>query len=63
MTMTVADLFAEIDKELESCTHCGGSGEMRVPKTYMTCPCCRGRVKFRPCKKCNGTGIKNANSN
>jgi len=42
---------------IDSCTQCGGAGEMPVPKTYMTCPCCRGREKFRPCKKCNGKGI------
>lgn len=39
------------------CTDCGGAGEMPVPKTYMTCPCCRGREKFRPCKRCNGKGV------
>jgi len=43
----------------EGCAQCGGSGEMRVPKTYMTCPCCWDREKFRHCKKCNGTGIVN----
>jgi DnaJ-class molecular chaperone len=50
------DRFKEAwDKE--ACIHCGGSGEARVPKTYMTCICCRGREKFRACKKCNGSGI------
>jgi DnaJ-class molecular chaperone len=44
-------------ENVDSCIHCGGSGEIRVPKTYMTCSCCRGREKFRACKNCNGTGI------
>ena len=43
---------------IDVCTQCGGSGEMRVPQTYMTCPCCRGRDKFRPCKACHGKGVE-----
>jgi DnaJ-class molecular chaperone len=43
---------------IDCCTECGGAGEVKVPKTHLTCPCCRGREKTRPCKKCNGTGIE-----
>lgn len=42
--------------QVDSCQHCGGAGEMPVPKTDMTCSCCYGREKFRPCKTCNGKG-------
>jgi len=48
---------------IDVCTQCGGSGEMRVPKTYMTCPCCRGRDKFRPCKACHGKGVEHIKTN
>ena len=40
------------------CTECGGAGVMPVPKTDMGCPCCQGREKERPCKKCNARGYQ-----
>lgn len=43
--------------DYDGCVNCGGSGEVAVPKTYMTCPCCKGRDKFRKCTKCNGKGV------
>lgn len=41
---------------VDECPACTGRGELPVPKTYMTCPCCRGREKIRPCRKCSGKG-------
>jgi DnaJ-class molecular chaperone len=43
---------------IDSCMECGGAGMMPVPKTYKTCPCCQGREKERPCKKCNTRGYQ-----
>lgn len=42
----------------EECEACGGAGGIPVPKTYMTCPCCREREKIRICKKCHGKGYE-----
>lgn len=41
---------------VKECMACNGIGELPVPKTYMTCPCCKGREKTRACRKCSGKG-------
>lgn len=48
----------KLEETLDECKACGGEGEMKVPKTYMTCPCCKGREKVRPCRYCSGKGVK-----
>lgn len=50
-------LRRELIEEKQECPACTGRGELPVPKTYMTCPCCRGREKIRACKKCHGKGF------
>jgi molecular chaperone DnaJ len=53
---------AEPGTKVETCTTCGGQGQVRVSQGFFsmqqTCPKCRGHGQFipKPCKKCNGEG-------
>lgn len=39
------------------CNTCGGSGEIQIPGSGKTCPCCFIKDKIKDCKECNGRGI------
>lgn len=52
----------------ETCTQCGGSGQVRMQQGFFTisrtCGTCsgQGRVVKNPCKKCRGTGLTSTSS-
>ena len=58
------------DGVIETCTQCGGRGQVRSVQNFMgmqmqsttTCPTCSGRGKIikNPCQSCRGTGAKKA---
>lgn len=48
----------KLDESIDECQACGGEGEMKAPKVYMNCPCCKNREKVRRCRYCNGKGAK-----
>ena len=53
---------AEPGSKVETCTTCGGHGQVRVSQGFFsmqqTCPKCRGNGQYipKPCKKCHGEG-------
>jgi molecular chaperone DnaJ len=53
---------AEPGTKAETCTTCGGHGQVRVQQGFFsmqqTCPKCRGTGEYipKPCKTCHGTG-------
>ena len=53
----------EKDTEPESCSHCGGTGQVSRSQGFFTvrttCPTCRGngQIISHPCPKCRGTGL------
>jgi len=63
---------ARSDSDIQSCSDCGGSGQVRqVSRSILgqfvnvaTCPRCRGegRVIVKPCITCHGTGQKKGES-
>ncbi len=56
------------DKELTTCSSCGGNGQMFTRQGFMTfsqtCPACKGvgKVVKNPCKDCRGKGFEEKES-
>ena len=43
---------------LESCSNCGGAGVTTTRGKIIGCPCCADHELYKPCKECNGKGMK-----